>query len=79
MRFEAQRSNDWHAIDLASVRELLDATPRGLRDLEAASRLAKYGPNELPHTPPPAWWQIMLRQFRSPLIYILGVAAVDAA
>jgi magnesium-transporting ATPase (P-type) len=76
MKFEAQRSDDWHAIDLASVREFLDATPSGLSDLEAASRLAKYGPNELPHTPPPAWWKIMLRQFRSPLIYVLGVAAV---
>ena len=66
----------WYALDLPSLEKLLDAKPDGLSGSDAAERLKKTGPNVLPRTPPPAWWQIGLRQFRSPLIYILGVAAV---
>ena len=65
----------WHALDLPSLENSLGAEPGGLSRSEAAERLQKFGPNVLPHTPHPAWWQIALRQFRSPLIYILGVAA----
>jgi magnesium-transporting ATPase (P-type) len=44
--------------------------------VEAEARLKSYGPNRLPEQPAPTLWEILLRQFRSPLIYILGVAAV---
>ncbi len=76
MNNQSQQIHAWHAIDLPSLEHSLDATSRGLSGSEAAERLEKFGPNVLPHAPPPAWWQIVLRQFRSPLIYILGVAAV---
>jgi magnesium-transporting ATPase (P-type) len=66
----------WHALDLPSLQTALDATPDGLTAREASKRLDEHGPNELPRAPPPTWWQIALRQFRSPLIYILAVAAV---
>ncbi len=72
---QTQHTTAWHALDVASIEHSLDATPRGLSGSEAAERLEKLGPNVLPHAPRPAWWQIALRQFRSPLIYILGVAA----
>ena len=72
---QSQQIQAWHALDLPSLEKSLDATPRGLTGSEAAERLEKFGPNVLPHAPHPAWWQIALRQFRSPLIYILGVAA----
>ena len=76
MNHQSQQIIAWHALDLPSLEQALDVTPAGLTTSEAAARLVKYGPNELPHAPPPTWWQIVLRQFRSPLIYILGVAAV---
>ena len=60
---------------MLSLEKSLDAKPGGLTEVEAAQRLKKFGPNELPHAPRPTWWQIALRQFRSPLIYILAVAA----
>lgn len=65
----------WHSLELSSLEKALDAKPTGLSQAEAGERFAKYGPNQLPQAPRPAWWQIGLRQFRSPLIYILGVAA----
>ncbi len=48
----------------------------GLTSPEAALRLAQYGRNLLPAAPPPSVLLIFLRQFRSPLIYILLLAAV---
>ena len=76
MNHQSQQMHAWHALDLPSLEQALDATPGGLSGSEAAARLGKFGPNVLPHAPPPTWWQSALRQFRSPLIYILGVAAV---
>jgi len=76
MNYQSQQILAWHALDLPSLEQTLGATPGDLSESEAAARLEKFGPNVLPHAPPPAWWQIVLRQFRSPLIYILGVAAV---
>ena len=49
---------------------------RGLRAGEAAARLEKYGRNALPRPRPPALGAVFLRQFRSPLIYVLLAAAV---
>ncbi|MDH4229245.1 MAG: HAD-IC family P-type ATPase [Nitrospirota bacterium] len=47
----------------------------GLSVQEAGQRQARYGLNRLPRRPLPGVTAIFLRQFRSPLIYILGVAA----
>ncbi len=71
---DASPAQSWHALDLPSLERALDATPAGLTTCEAAARLSRVGPNALPHAPPPTWWQILLRQFRSPLIYILAAA-----
>ncbi|PIQ63568.1 MAG: hypothetical protein COV99_02105 [Bacteroidetes bacterium CG12_big_fil_rev_8_21_14_0_65_60_17] len=56
----------------------LPAEPRhrGQSDREARALLERHGPNVLPEKPPPAWWQVGLRQLRSPLIYILIAAAI---
>ena len=43
----------------------------GLSQNEAQRRLAEYGPNALPETPPEPGWRRFLRQFQSPIIYIL--------
>lgn len=44
---------------------------RGLTQLEAERRLKEVGPNALPESPPEPLWRKFLRQFQSPLIYIL--------
>ncbi|MEW6321365.1 MAG: cation-translocating P-type ATPase [Acidobacteriota bacterium] len=43
----------------------------GLTSSEAAARLARSGPNALPERAPEPGWRRILRQFASPLIYIL--------
>ncbi|GAA6756595.1 cation-transporting P-type ATPase [Thermus thalpophilus] len=53
---------------------------RGLSSEEARRRLQEFGPNALPEEPEEPLWQRFLRQFQSPLIYILLFAlAVDLA
>lgn len=66
----------WHTLEPDTVERILEATDAGLASSEAAARLERFGRNELPQEAPPAWWQIAVGQFRSPLIYILGVAAL---
>lgn len=66
----------WHTLPLRDVAAKLSASDAGLTGSEAQARVEQYGPNVLPRKAPPGWWVIGLRQFKSPLIYILGVAAV---
>ena len=65
----------WHALDRSRLLERLVSGIDGLSDEEAARRLAELGPNQLPDRPPPSPFVLFLAQFRSPLIYILLIAA----
>ncbi len=76
MTSQTQELLSWHSLELRKIEETLSANERGLTEVEAASRLQRFGPNTLPEQKPPAFWQILLRQFVSPLIYILVLAAV---
>ena len=68
----------WHMGSLDDVCESLETTRDGLSADEAQRRLEEHGPNELPRGNPPTLFEILLRQFKSPLIYILLVAAAVA-
>jgi magnesium-transporting ATPase (P-type) len=65
----------WHAEPPEVVLRAWDTPPQGLSEAEAARRLSAFGPNLLPEKGPTPLWQIVLRQFASPLIYILVAAA----
>lgn len=54
----------------------LQSEPTGLTEKEWQDRLAKFGKNQLPEHGADPIWLIVLRQFASPLIYILVGAAV---
>jgi calcium-translocating P-type ATPase len=69
----------WHALDGGEVEERLGSGPSGLDGGEVAARLETYGPNRLPTRPPPSPLTLFLRQFRSPLIYVLLAAAAVSA
>jgi magnesium-transporting ATPase (P-type) len=65
-----------HALATETVVEKLDTTTQGISSTEAAARLLRFGPNSLPRARPPALAMIFLRQFASPLIYVLVAAAL---
>jgi Ca2+-transporting ATPase len=48
----------------------------GLSTEEARRRLAEHGPNAIAEATPPSFWRRAVRQFQSPLVYILLFALV---
>jgi Ca2+-transporting ATPase len=64
----------WHAFTPDEVAERLGTGDRGLEAAEVARRQERYGPNQLAEEPPPSALSVLLRQVRSPLIYILIAA-----
>ena len=68
----------WHIESVDEVLTRLNATATGLSSAEVARRLAAHGPNTLPEAEHRPLWRVFVRQFASPLIYILFVAAVIA-
>ena len=74
---EVQASTAWHALEPDDVVEQLGTDPRdGLSETDAQARLGRFGPNELGQDEPRTNLDILLSQFKSPLIYILLVAFV---
>ena len=68
--------HDFRSTSAEETLQVLQSSLTGLSATEASQRLSKYGPNQLPeHGPDPIWW-IVVRQFASPLIYILVAAAI---
>ena len=73
----AQGGPAWHALERDEVLQRLDVDPEaGLSTEEAARRFEEHGPNELGGDEGTPWWQTLLDQFRSPLIYILIIAGM---
>ena len=69
----------WHALSPAQALQRLGVDPdRGLDAATVQERLALHGDNALPEPPPRPLWRTFARQFKSPLIYILFVAAALA-
>lgn len=51
----------------------------GLTRAEVETARRDFGFNEMPKLPPPPWWRTAFKQFQSPLVVILAVAAGAAA
>ncbi|MFM2346000.1 MAG: hypothetical protein RL654_753, partial [Pseudomonadota bacterium] len=69
----------WHALAPDQVVQRLESHAElGLPADIAARRLDEHGPNALPEAPPRPLWRTFARQFASPLIAILFVAAALA-
>jgi len=64
----------WHTVEVAEVQSVLGVDAQGLGADEVTRRLAHYGPNQVEGERVTPWWQILLHQFRDPLIYILLAA-----
>src|SRR3989344_781268 len=68
-------TSSWHDRDIPAVFGVLRSNDGGLSASEALRRLKEDGPNALPEAKPDGLWLIFLRQFQSPLIYILLAAS----
>ena len=68
----------WHSLPIDRTFDEVLSRPEGLKDEEAEHRLKEFGPNVLPSEKPPSIVQIFLRQFLSPLIYVLMAAGIVA-
>jgi len=68
----------WHSETTEQVLASLHGSADGLRAAEVADRLSQHGANVLPEEKRKPLWRVFLRQFQSPLIYILIAAAVLA-
>jgi len=66
----------WHALPEGRVYSLLASSYTGLTVDQVRMRIQKFGSNILPTKKPVALWEVILRQFKSPLIYILMIAAL---
>lgn len=66
----------WHAEPAEAVLAAWSTSEKGLSPAEVERRQREYGPNVLPERGPTPVWRIVVRQFVSPLIYILVAAAV---
>jgi magnesium-transporting ATPase (P-type) len=68
----------WHALTSEAVLARVSSDRQGLSADEAARRLMEHGPNRISRRRGPSVWAVLARQFASPLIYSLLVAAVVA-
>lgn len=66
----------WHNLTVEEVLKKLETSPAGLSEQKAKERLQQYGPNELIEKGKKPAFMVFLRQFASPLIYILLTAAL---
>lgn len=70
----------WHNLNPDDVLERLDTTVQnGLSSAEAASRLEKYGPNQLTEKPRPTFFHLVISQLKNFIVILLIVAAVVSA
>jgi len=65
-----------HSISQEEVSRLYETDEvRGLSQEEVARRLEKFGDNSITHEKKKSLWLIFLRQFNSPIVYLLIFAA----
>ena len=67
----------WHVLPPEGVAHELDVEPgRGLTSDEAASRLARYGPNRFAEAKTESRWHAFARQYEDPMQILLLIAGV---
>jgi len=69
------QSIPWHATPEEKVLVKLQTDLRGLSPAQVEERLREFGRNTLPERKPPTLFDIILHQFKSPLIYIFSSPA----
>lgn len=68
--------NNWYTRPFFDILKFFHSGERGLGHEQAASRLREFGLNKLPEAKQDTLAVIFLRQFQSPLIYVLFIASI---
>ena len=66
----------WHQFEMVDVFDELKTSESGLSEFEVKKRIGRFGLNKLPEKKVDSYLTIFLRQFKSPLIYVLLVASL---
>ena len=69
-------AHEWHGLSVSKALEAIDSRASGLSEEEAKKRLITIGPNRLEAKKKKPAFVLFLRQFLSPLIYVLLGAAI---
>lgn len=69
-------NSEFYSKNPEEVLKILGSNKNGLSEKESEEKLKKYGLNKLPESKPDSLFIIFLRQFHSPLIYVLVAAAI---
>src|SRR5680860_215271 len=70
-----QPAPSWHALDVPAAATALGTGPEGLSSGQASDRLSRFGPNSIASEHVASALELILNQFRSPLILLLLAAA----
>ncbi len=66
----------WHSKSASDALKLLDSTKEGLVPDVIRTRTKQFGPNALPKQKSASWLRVAIRQFSSPLMFVLVGAVV---
>lgn len=66
----------WHAMSQEDILDKLESSKEGLKQDEVAKRQKKYGLNRLPEITQESRLTLLLKQFKSSLVYILLAASI---
>ncbi|MBU1091983.1 HAD-IC family P-type ATPase [Patescibacteria group bacterium] len=69
-----QKQKLWHSLSSTKILKELSSSPNGLSQEEADLRLAKYGKNTFARLEKYRFVKLLIRQLRSPLVFILIIA-----
>lgn len=70
----------WHSVGIAQTIKKLRTSSQGLLEREAAKRLEQVGPNIVfEKKSPPAFWRVVVSQWKNPLLLVVLLVAVIAA
>ncbi len=72
----SKQNMPWYGQNISNVLDFFNSTSHGLTQTEAENRLSIYGQNKLTEAKVTSKTTLFLRQFQSPLIYILLIASV---
>ncbi len=72
---DKKHHNDWYLKTVEEIFSFFKTSINGLSDKDAVLYLKKYGENKLPEEKKTSPWKVLLDQIKSPLIYILIIAA----